>query len=301
MKKRLLPICLDVLTPCLFCVIVMSFISCDSPDDSIDKYIEVHKVSDRIIVVTYGYDAVTAIKTQKGIVVIDAGISNTITRKIRSRIESELNSKNFVYLVNTHSHPDHTGGNAVFADAEIIAHLNFPDEMKKSSGNPEKIRIRLLKIADEYKRERDTIPAGTKEWKEVFCQECRYRNAHDDFVKTRVTTRPSVTFTDSLHLSLGDITADLFYFGKAHSESDILIHIPELKLLFTGDLFFTGGRPSLQETGSIEIERWEQSFQWLANRKEKIHTIIGGHGQIMMQQDLDDFIEIMERKASKQN
>jgi cyclase len=297
MKSKLLPFCFCVLISCLSGVIVLNFISCHSPDDTIDKYIDMHKLNDRVVVVTFGYDAVTAIETPEGILVIDAGISNTITSKIRKRIEREFSRKDFVYLVNTHSHPDHTGGNAVFPDAEIVGHLNCKPEMQKGLKNPEKVKVRLLTIADEYKKELDTLPAGTKAWEEAYYQESRYRNAYNDFVNGRAAIVPGLTFGDSLRLDLGDATLDLFYFGKAHSGSDILIHVPELKLLFTGDLFFPGGRPSLQETDSADTKRWQQSFHWLASRKGKINTVIGGHGQVMTAEDLEAFIENMETKV----
>ena len=299
MKRKTKPFCLSVLkAPCFFYLLALSFISCKSPDNPFDKDIDVLKLSDKVVVVKFGYDAVTAIETQKGIVVIDAGISNTITSEIRKRIEHEFNRKDFIYLVNTHSHPDHTGGNAVFPDAEIVGHLNCKPEMQKGLKNPEKVKVRLLTIADEYKKELDTLPAGTKAWEEAYCQESRYRNAYNDFVNGRAAIVPGLTFGDSLRLDLGDATLDLFYFGKAHSGSDILIHVPELKLLFTGDLFFPGGRPSLQEIDSADMKRWEQSFRWLASRKGKISTVIGGHGQIMTPKDLESFIEIMQRKAN---
>jgi glyoxylase-like metal-dependent hydrolase (beta-lactamase superfamily II) len=297
MKRKTNPFCLSILKgPCFFYLLALSFISCNSPDIPFDKYFGVLKLSDKVLVLTFGYDAVTAIETTEGIVVIDAGISKTITSEIRKRIEREFNRKDFIYLVNTHSHPDHTGGNRVFADVKIIGHLNCEPEMEKGLKNPEKVKVRLLKIADEYKKELDTMPAGTKAWKEAYCQECRYRNAYNDFANDKAAIVPAQTFGDSLRLDLGDATMDLFYFGKAHSGSDILIHVPELKMLFTGDLFFPRGRPSLQETDSDDTKRWEQSFRWLSSRKGKINTIIGGHGQIMTSNDLESFIEIMERK-----
>lgn len=300
MKRKLLLLSLCTFTTFLCCLVFFSAVSCHPREKTISEYIDVHKLNDRVIVLTFGYDAVTAIETQKGIVVTDAGISSTITLEIRKRIESEFNRTDFIYLINTHSHPDHTGGNLIFSDAEIIGHLNCPIEMAKGSANPAKIKSRLLSIADEYKKELDTLPAGTKAWKEAYCQESRYRNACNDFLKGKAAVIPAFTFDDSLRLDLGDATLDLFYFGKAHSASDILIHIPELKLLFTGDLFFPGGRPSLQETYRNETKRWEQSFSWLVSRKRQTNTIIGGHGQIMTPEDLESFIEIMERKVKTQ-
>ena len=52
---------------------------------------------------------------------------------------------------------------------------------------------------------------------------------------------PSKTFNDRMTLDLGDLTLKLYYFGRAHSGSDILIQVPEEELLLTGDLFLDIG------------------------------------------------------------
>jgi glyoxylase-like metal-dependent hydrolase (beta-lactamase superfamily II) len=262
----------------------------------IDELIEVDKLSDRAIIVKLGYDAVVAVATQKGIVVIDAGISNSLTAKYRNIIQREFKRNDFVYLINTHSHPDHIGGNQVFADAEIIGHENCLTEIAAEWKNQEKIKSRLAKIVNDYENELDTLVPNSKEWEEVLCQKCRYQYAYNDLLKDRVVTAPTVTFNDFLDLSLGDVTLELIYFGKAHSESDIIIYIPELKLLMTGDLFFPGGRASVGDVDKQDVEQWEKAVQWLSSRANDIDVVVSGHGQIMSRKDLESFNKNIERK-----
>jgi hypothetical protein len=47
----------------------------------IEDFIKVHKISENVLIITMGYDAIMAIATQKGIIVVDAGISNSLTAK----------------------------------------------------------------------------------------------------------------------------------------------------------------------------------------------------------------------------
>ncbi|PLX20808.1 MAG: hypothetical protein C0599_08550, partial [Salinivirgaceae bacterium] len=101
-----------------------------------DSLIQVQKINDVTILVSFGADAVTAINTKNGIVVIDAGISTYLTKKYKKIIAQEFNNQKFIYLINTHSHHDHNRGNSVFDEAKIIGHVNGFDEIEKQWNNP---------------------------------------------------------------------------------------------------------------------------------------------------------------------
>ena len=51
-------------------------------------------------------------------------------------------------------------------------------------------------------------------------------------------TPPTIAFADRMTLDMGDVNLQMIYFGKGgHSGSDIIILVPEEKLVVTGDLF----------------------------------------------------------------
>ncbi len=260
--------------------------------------VSVERLTARIVVVHTGYDAVTAIATQKGIVVIDAGISNRLTARYREAIEKEFGRRDFACLINTHSHADHTGGNQVFADVEIIAHENCRPEME-AANDPVKSMAGLQKIVAQYADNMAGMDPNSTEWQEILQQKIQYRAALDDWQTDRVVTFPTRTFSDSLHLNMGDVQFDLCWFGRAHSGSDILIHIPELKLLMSGDLFFPYGRPSLREYDATDTLQWNTAFGWLGNRLDKINRVISGHGRVMGRDDLVSFMEIMRAREKE--
>jgi glyoxylase-like metal-dependent hydrolase (beta-lactamase superfamily II) len=237
-----------------------------------------------------GYDAVTAIGTQKGIVVIDAGISTGLTLKYRKIIENEFEQNNIAYLINTHGHPDHTGGNTVFADAVIIGHENCADEISKQWQDPEKVKSSLNNIVNDYDKELQSLLPGTNEWNSVFCQKTRYLCAYNDVLSNCPVTKPNVTFIDSLDLDMGDLKFNLIYFGIAHSESDIMVHIPEMEILMVGDLFSRYGRPGFNVNKNQNGERRSKATKWIEKRLSDIDIIIDGHGQILSKDDLQAFI-----------
>jgi cyclase len=261
----------------------------------IDEFIKVIQVSDRVLVVKMGVDAVAAIATQKGIVVIDAGISHSLTAKYRNVIARELKRNDFAFLINTHAHPDHIGGNQVFSDVVIIGHENCLSEISKNWQNPEKRKSNLLKIVDNYDNELYKLIPDSDEWNRVFCQKIRYQQAYND-LSDHVITKPVVTFNERLNIFMGNAALNLTYFGKAHSESDIIIHIPELKLLMTGDLFSPGGNPSIGDVDKQDVAQWKSVMQEIMVRRNEIVKVIGGHGQIMSIKDLDSFDKYIEKK-----
>ncbi len=79
--------------------------------------------------------AVSAIATQKGIVVIDTTDIPKLDQAFRKIIARELGRGDFKYLINTHGHGDHTNGNGVYADCQIIAHESVADMMRENFSN----------------------------------------------------------------------------------------------------------------------------------------------------------------------
>lgn len=288
----------------LFLLSLTCVINCQNRQNSIpnegnaiDSLINVSNIRDNVILITFGSDAITAIKTKEGIVVIDAGISTGITRIIRKVIENNFQSDNFKFLINTHYHPDHYGGNSVFEEAEIIGHKNGINEIIEQWKDTTKVINRISNIVNEYESELQASEMGTVDWIEAFKQKIRYSYALEDAQRHREILQPTITFEDSLNIEIGGIHFEMMYFGKCHSNSDILIFIPELKILFTGDLVFKYGRPSIMHPPSEEKANWKRAVCWIENRIPDIETIISGHGAILTVEDIISFNQIMKEKC----
>ena len=272
----------------------------DNDEPNIDSLINVVRVNEKTRVISFGADAITAINTERGIVLIDAGISPGLTARYIKRIEAEFKSNHFAYMINTHGHYDHTGGGKAFGSVRMVCQENVLQEIAEQKNNPEKRILNLKRIADSYDLQLQKSKPHTKEWNELFTQKIRYQNAYLDVVKDNSTIKPDITFQDSLNMDMEDATFEMFYFGKCHSNSDICIFVPELKILFVGDLFSAYGRPSIMDTVMTDKARWQQAVRWLEQRMFHIEMIIGGHGQILSANDLRSFnSNIMGKCASE--
>jgi glyoxylase-like metal-dependent hydrolase (beta-lactamase superfamily II) len=266
----------------------------------IESLIEVQKLNEKCIVIKFGADAVTAINSNKGIVVVDAGISPQLTARYRKIIENEFDVNDFAYVINSHSHFDHSGGNSVFKESAIIGHANCLNDNSMQPDAEGRIK-RLSKTVEDYKKELQTSEPDTREWNVAFTQKTRYQNAYNDAKHSMQYAKPDLIFSDSLILDMGDITFELIYFGRFHSDSDILIYVPEMSLLFTGDLFFRYGRPGFNESSLPDKVAWQTAVKWTERRMADIDKIIGGHGELLSVDDLKSFIDIINHKYLSEN
>lgn len=280
----------------IFGVWVYSLSGCSSKQSTfnnidskkVDSLLRVQKINCRTLLVNFGYDAITAIETDRGIVIVDAGISTELTARYKKLIEILFHNDNFIYVINTHGHHDHIGGNSVFSQAKVIGHDNCSGDVSERWTDPSKSMISLSNIIEDYEQQLQKSVPNTSEWDDIFTQKIRYMSAYSD-VKNRVPARiPDITFSDSMTLELGDTVFEMFYFGKSHSNSDIVIYIPELKLIFIGDLFSKSGRPGFN-LSAIDKIRCMQAIAWIQKRINRIEKVIEGHGQILSTDDLKQF------------
>ena len=144
-------------------------------------------------------------------------------------------------LINTHHHADHTNGNFLFAPGTaIIGHELCREEI---AGSP-------------------AFPRSSPLFPNTDFGECP-------------PTPPTVTFTDRMTLWADDLKLELIYVGPAHTTNDVIIWIPERKLLFAGDVLFNGGTPFTMFgslAGSLEaLDRIEALGA---------ETVVPGHGEV---------------------
>ena len=230
--------------------------------------------------------SIVAFATEKGIVVVDTFGVPKIDAELRKVIARELGRDDFAFLINTHEHADHTGGNSVYSDCTIVGHELIADGLIEIAER----RDRLLewypgRIAD---LEEELQGLETDDPKAAVIEEdLIYNRLVFEAVKAgRKLVPPALTFSDRLTLDLGDTTFELSYIGGMHTASDVAIFVPEHGLLLTGDTMadvWLTDRPGclaafMVRDGLIhDFPRWLANWDLLLAEKERITTLVPGH------------------------
>jgi glyoxylase-like metal-dependent hydrolase (beta-lactamase superfamily II) len=98
---------------------------------------------------------------------------------------------------------------------------------------------------------------------------------------------PQLTFSDRLRLDLGDLSLELSYLGRGHSDSDITILIPEEKVLLLGCFFLEQGPlPVFGIQPVLDPDRWLATFGSALDREPPIEYVVLGQHTVWSRQQL---------------
>lgn len=222
-------------------------------------------------------------------VLFDTTATLTAGRELR-RIAADLTGLPPTFVLNSHPHPDHVHGNAVFADDSILIASEGTRTAMAETG------LRLMEgfhqqISSAVREVEAKLAAATAEAQgnatpeQAAAHEAQRAALLADLESGRAFMEgfpapedyrlPHLTFTDELVLHGGDRVARLIACGEAHSEGDAVLYLPEERVLFAGDLVTEGnlifryGNP----------ERWLQVLDRLDSLGAEV--LVPGHGQVL--------------------
>ena len=182
------------------------------------------------------------------------------------------------YIVNSHYHNDHIRGNQVFSkEAEIISTTITADLISKNEPK---------EIADEknYAPERkayydslEMVYEGDKshmEYQKILMWKSYYDVLSDSYkeVETRI---PDRLVDEELRFQGSEREVRIISRGMGHTESDMIMYLPEEGILFTADLVFNRSHPYLAHGSLVDWKNW---LDYLSSLKPSI--VIPGHGSV---------------------
>lgn len=189
-----------------------------------------------------------------GVFVIDSQFLNIAPANLAKIKEIAGGAPTF--LVNTHWHGDHTGGNAAFGGT-IVAHDNVRGRM---STDQELTRL----------GQTSTTPASPKEaW-------------------------PVITFAEGLSLHLNGQTISVFHTPLAHTDGDAMVYFEEADVLHMGDVFFKGNYPFIDTGSGGTVDGYIAAMQTAHDRISEATKVIPGHGPLAARSDIAESIEMLK-------
>jgi glyoxylase-like metal-dependent hydrolase (beta-lactamase superfamily II) len=261
------------------------------------EYVRIEKLSERVILAYWlgtGRCNLTAIQSQKGLVIIDTEMSPRIMAPIKERIEQVFGRDDWAYVINTHAHDNHAGGNGLFKGAAIVGHDNLPKDMEwlvRKQADPDWKRRDLDGAAQTLRNLQAVLPQVARRPAQArrIRGEIKFWELYtQDMEEGYEVVKPSLTFADKHTLDLGDLQLELVFFGKGHSLSDTLIYVPQEKLLVTGAVVYQ--RAHLPEIGEesqlLDVHRHLAVLDAFLADGVKIDHVVPSHSPPLLQRDL---------------
>jgi glyoxylase-like metal-dependent hydrolase (beta-lactamase superfamily II) len=231
---------------------------------------------------SWGFSNAGLIVDSGSSLLVDTLYDVALTRRMLSELaRSTPLSGRVDAVVNTHANGDHCWGNQAVDGARLIASRKAAEEMKTLSpklmaslvqGSRAILRggkgvERLLGLLGRVGVPKVGALADAAEF---------VVRAFGPFDFGSVSLRiPTETFEGKLELNVGSKRVTLLEVGPAHTLGDVLVHVPEDRVVFTGDILFMGSHPIMWEG---PVQNWIRACDRILSLD--VDVVVPGHGPI---------------------
>ena len=233
--------------------LMLSF-SISYAQDRFDKVeIKTEKLTDNIYVLFGAGGNIGILTGEDGVIMIDDQFA-PLSEKISAAI-AKISDQPVKYLLNTHWHGDHSGGNENFAKkgAMIMAHRNVRKRMSEGmTRSPERV----------------TPPAPA-------------------------IALPVVTFSDDLSLYLNGEDILAIHVHNAHTDGDAQIYFPKSNVLHMGDTYFKARWPFIDIQSGGSINGYIKALNHALFLVDEETQIIPGHGSMSNRAELMAYRDVL--------
>lgn len=185
----------------------------------------------------------TVIIGDKGVVLVDPGGTDEIGRYVKQLVK-KITPKPVTHVINTHSHGDHYLGNIAFPEATIIS--------------SEKCRDLVIQTGDMWLRMMENMVGRP-------------------FPNTKPVTASVVYPARSrTPTTLNGVDLVIWVPDGSHTLGDLMVYLPEEKVLIAGDILVNGIVPTMQDG---VVKNWIKVLKEI--QQADVNIYIPGHGALM--------------------
>ncbi len=193
--------------------------------------------------------------TEDGAFLIDdqyAPLTDRILAAVRSVTDQPVK-----FVLNTHWHGDHTGGNENLAGQGtlVVAHDNVRERMSSEQ------------VSEFFGR---TTPPSVD------------------------GALPVMTFDSTVTFHLGDQTVHAFHVPHAHTDGDSVVHLPDANVIHTGDIVFYGLYPFVDVDSGGSLAGVIAAVERIADLADDKTVIIAGHGPVIDREQLLGYHDMLK-------
>lgn len=191
-----------------------------------------------------------------GVLLIDSQFKQ-LTDKILSAINNRITDKSVKFLINTHWHQDHSGGNENFVKkgAIIIAHENVRE------------RLNAEQFVDFLNKTFEASP---------------------------LNALPTITYKDSITFYFNEDKIDVYHLPNAHTDGDSIIYFNKRNIVHTGDIYVNGRYPFIDHSSGGSIDGIITGIEKIISIIDNETKIIPGHGLLSNLGELQDYLIMLK-------
>ncbi len=178
-----------------------------------------------------------------------------INKKIKAAV-AEITSQPVKFVLNTHHHFDHTGGNEAFgkSGAIIVAHDNV------------RTRMSAKQVLRFFNMERPASPA---------------------------IALPVITFDNTTTFHLNGHSISVFHVPNAHTDGDVVVYFEEANVMHLGDTYFSVSYPFFDLDSGGSLDGMIGAADRVLTIADKDTQIMPGHGPLATSKDLRDYRDML--------
>jgi glyoxylase-like metal-dependent hydrolase (beta-lactamase superfamily II) len=216
--------------------------------------VKAEKVADGLWMLTGAGGNIGVSAGPDGVFLIDDQYA-PLTDKIRAAVAS-LSDKPIRFVLNTHWHGDHVGGNENLgkAGAVLVAHENVRKRMSVEQFN---------KL---FNRTSPASPAAAL---------------------------PLVTFAESLSFHLNGEDVDAVHVAPAHTDGDVVVFFRKANVIHGGDTLFNGNYPFVDLSSGGSVDGMIAAADRVLAAADASTKIIPGHGPLATKADIKAYRDML--------
>jgi glyoxylase-like metal-dependent hydrolase (beta-lactamase superfamily II) len=203
----------------------------------------------------WGWSNAGLVAGHEGSLLVDTLFDLKLTSEMLESMSAITADRPVQTLVNTHANGDHCFGNQLVTGAEVIASAASAAEMEALPP----ARLAAMMQAD---------------FGETTNAYLQWAFGQFDFDGIE-PPRPTRTFSGRLAIETGGRTVELIEVGPAHTAGDVLVHLPDDRVIFTGDILFIEGTPIVWNG---PVQNWLDACDTIIDLDCEV--IVPGHGPL---------------------
>lgn len=253
----------------------------DAPKLDTDFSTDTHEfeaVADGVYFVRYtapGFNSNSlVIVGDEDVILVDSHITPAKARELLASIRQVTDNPVGV-VINTHFHYDHAHGNQAFPGARIVGHTFTREKMAGAPLEEKTFLSHLMGTRTGIERLQAAVAgAETEEARQEAETRLAATEAYLATLEEVAPVPPNVVLEERITLYRGDREIEVVFCGRGHTGGDVVVVLPNDRLVFTGDLMLAG--PSW--LGDGYVDEWPETLEKLKGVVFPDDVILPGHG-----------------------